>query len=66
MIKNLVMTAVLGIAAWAVLLLLVFVGLGVISEMGFIKEGSLLFNCHFMGNWTCGPDTPAHGFVNLF
>jgi hypothetical protein len=66
MIKNLVMTALLGLAAWAVLALLVVVGLGVIAELGWVTEDSALFNCLFMGNLTCGADAPWHGFVNLF
>jgi hypothetical protein len=66
MIKNLVMTALLGLAAWAVLALLVVVGLGVMSEIGLITEDMGLFNCLFMGNLTCGPDAPWHGFINLF
>lgn len=64
MIKNLVMTAVLGLAAWVVLVLLAFVGLGIWAELGWIAEDATLFNCRFMGNWTCGPDAPWHGFVN--
>lgn len=28
-------------------------------------EDQPLFNCHVHGNAVCGPDAPAHGFVNL-
>lgn len=62
------------ITAWTVLwfagalelALVVFVMLGVLAAFGCIPEESVFFNCHFMGNWVCGPDVPSHGFVNLF
>ena len=46
--------------------LCLFVLLGVSGEFGWIPEDSIFFYCHFMGNWTCGPDTAWHGFINLF
>lgn len=46
--------------------LVLFVILGVLGSTGLISEDMMLFNCRFMGNWTCGPDAPWHGFVNLF
>lgn len=46
--------------------LVLFVVLGIAGAAELISEDMVLFNCRFMGNWTCGPDTPWHGFVNLF
>jgi hypothetical protein len=46
--------------------LVLFITLGTASDLGLIVEDSLLFNCHFMGNWACGPGASWHGFVNLF
>lgn len=29
-------------------------------------DDELLFNCKLHGNHQCGPNTPDHGFVNLW
>lgn len=36
-----------------------------LSLGGPIEEDSPIFNCRIDGNQICGPDAPAHGFVNL-
>ncbi len=46
--------------------LVLFVGLGVYGELASVQEDDATFNCWTMGNMTCGPDAPLHGFVNNF
>lgn len=63
MIKKFAMITVLALAAWAMLLLVVFVGLGIYGELAEVREGDATFNCYVMGNLTCGDTAPWHGFT---
>jgi hypothetical protein len=58
--------ATLWTAGALMMALVLFITLGVSFDLGWIEEDGLLFNCHFMGNWACGPEASWHGFVNLF
>lgn len=65
-VRALAAYAGLWLAGFMMMALVVFVALGVVAEFGWISEDMILFNCHFMGNWTCGPEATWTGFVNLF
>lgn len=65
-VKRVLVWIMLWFAGVLMMGLILFVILGIAGELHWISEDMMLFNCRFMGNWTCGPDTPWHGFVNLF
>jgi len=65
-VRALAAYAGLWFAGALMMVLLLFVMLGAMSELGWISEDMIYFNCYFMGNLVCGPEAPWHGFVNLF
>jgi len=45
--------------------LVLYVGLGVYGALANVQEDDLTWNCHVMGDMTCGGNDPWHGFTNI-
>lgn len=43
-----------------------YVGLGLYGALFNVQEDDATWNCHVMGDMTCGEKEPWHGFTNQF
>lgn len=45
--------------------LVLYVGLGLYGALANVQEDDKSFNCHTMGDMSCGQGAVWHGFVNF-